>query len=100
MSRVVEKRTTCHTATVLVERACPGCDGDCEYYHEIFRYLQTAAFRQRCKRLHKRILKDGERPSFEEIAKELQLPLDIVIGGFWHSMQKNGYVSPPAETVQ
>jgi hypothetical protein len=55
----------------------------------LMEYMETKQFRRRAAKLQARIV-GGERPSFEEIAHFLRLPLHVVVDGFKHSVTKAG----------
>lgn len=57
------------------------------------RYMQSRAFKRRATKLQakcKAQLDRGEELDFSAIAKELQIPLEVCIGGFEHAMAKAG----------
>jgi hypothetical protein len=59
---------------------------------ELERYMKTAAYRKRVKRMQRMVIERtrcGEKWTFDEIATGLKLPLDVVVGGFQHSIMKN-----------
>lgn len=70
---------------------------------EIQEYMESASFRRRAERLKKELLARmdrGEKWTFDEVAHELKLPLDVVLGGFAHSFEKNfgGPIRPKGRT--
>lgn len=56
---------------------------------ELMRYMRSPAFRRRAKRTQAKIIA-GEKLSFDEMSRLLKLPVDVLIGGFEHSMAKHG----------
>ena len=58
---------------------------------QLIAYMQSRAFRRRVKRMQKIAgakWERGEGVSFDEIAKGLDLPLDVVVGGFASAMRE------------
>ncbi|MEI9403385.1 hypothetical protein [Mesorhizobium argentiipisi] len=70
---------------------------------ELIEYMESAAFKRRSKRLQARIAKlwkaGKKEPSFDKMAEALDLPLDVVVGGFMHSMAKAGMPVRPLGRV-
>ncbi|ODR98917.1 hypothetical protein AUC68_07020 [Methyloceanibacter methanicus] len=71
---------------------------------ELLAYMKSPTFRRRSARMQK-VVSDkwsrGEQVSFDEIADGLKLPLDVVVGGFAHSMSKTfGVELVPVGRVQ
>lgn len=71
---------------------------------ELLDYMRSPEFERRAKLLKYKMTADakrGQRWSFDKIARELQVPLDVVLGGFTHSVHKHfGIHIRPAGRVQ
>jgi predicted PP-loop superfamily ATPase len=55
------------------------------------RYMESAVFKRRAKRLQKELLARmdrGEHWTFEEVARRLKIPLAVALLGFSHSFEK------------